>query len=52
MAATQHDKNMVAAQHGSSTKLGTNIIGHRQQHNGQGRDMRQQQPWENPMHYH
>jgi hypothetical protein len=30
---------MVATQHGSSTKHGTNIIGHRQQHKGQeGRD--------------
>ena len=28
MVATQHDNNMVAAQHGSSTKHGTNIIGH------------------------
>jgi hypothetical protein len=26
---------MVATQHGSSTKHGTNIIGHRQQHKGQ-----------------
>jgi hypothetical protein len=30
MVATQHDNNMVATQHGSSTKHGTNIIGHRQ----------------------
>jgi hypothetical protein len=30
---------MAAAQHGSSTKHGTNIIEHRQQHKGQeGRD--------------
>jgi hypothetical protein len=30
---------MAAAQHSSSTKHGTNIIGHRQQHKGQeGRD--------------
>ena len=36
---TQHDNNMVATQHGSSTKHGINIIGHRQQHKGQeGRD--------------
>jgi hypothetical protein len=27
--------NMAAAQHGSSTKQGTNIIGHRQKHKGQ-----------------
>uniref|UniRef100_A0A4W5R0W0 Actin alpha 2, smooth muscle n=1 Tax=Hucho hucho TaxID=62062 RepID=A0A4W5R0W0_9TELE len=32
---TQHDNNMAATQHGSSTKHGTNIIGHRQQHKGQ-----------------
>ena len=39
MVATQHNNNMVATQHGSSTKHGTNIIGHRQQHKGQeGRD--------------
>ena len=39
MVATQHDNNMVATQHGSSTKHGTNIIGYRQQHKGQeGRD--------------
>ena len=39
MVATQHDNNMVATQHGSSTKQGTNIIGHRQQHKGEeGRD--------------
>jgi hypothetical protein len=38
MVATQHD-NMVATQHGSGTKHGTNIIGHRQQHKGkEGRD--------------
>ena len=31
---------MAVAQHGSSTKHGTNIIGHRQQHKGQeGRDI-------------
>jgi hypothetical protein len=44
--ATPHDNNLVATQHGSSTtwyssstKYGTNIIGHRQQHKGQeGRD--------------
>ena len=30
--ASQHDNNTVATQHGSSTKHGTNIIGHRQQH--------------------
>jgi hypothetical protein len=34
----QHD-NMVETQHGSTIKHGTNITGHRQQHNGQqGRD--------------
>ena len=46
MVATQHNNNMVATQHnmaatqhGSSTKHGTNIIGHRQQNKGQeGRD--------------
>ena len=39
MAATQHNNNMVATQHGNSTKHGTNIIGHEQQHKGQeGRD--------------
>ena len=39
MVATPHDNNMVAAQHGSSTRHGTNVIGHSQQHNGQeGRD--------------
>ena len=39
MVATQHDNNMVATQHGSSTKHGKNVIGHRQQHKGQeGRD--------------
>ena len=39
MVATPHDNNMVAAQHGSTTKQGTNIIGHSQQHKGQeGRD--------------
>ena len=39
MAATQHGNIMAAAQHGSSTKQSTNIIGHRQQHQGQeGRD--------------
>ena len=40
MVATQHDNNMVAAQHGSKTKQGPNIIGHRQkQHKGKkGRD--------------
>ena len=38
MVETQHD-NMVATQHGSSTKHGTNIIGHRQQRKWQeGRD--------------
>jgi hypothetical protein len=35
MAETQHDNNMVATQHGSSAKHGTNIIGQRQQHEGQ-----------------
>ena len=35
MVATQHNKNMAAAQHGSSTKQGMNIIVHRQQHKGQ-----------------
>ena len=39
MAAKQHNNNLVAKQHGSSIKRGTNIIGHRQQHKGQeGRD--------------
>jgi nicotinamidase-related amidase len=39
MVATQHNKNMVATKHGSSTKHGTNITEHRQQHKGQeGRD--------------
>ena len=39
MVATQHNNNMVATQHGSSTKHGTNIIGHRQKHKGQeGKD--------------
>jgi hypothetical protein len=32
---TWQQHNMVAAQHGSSTKQGTNIVGHRQQHKGQ-----------------
>jgi hypothetical protein len=33
---TQHgSNNMAAAQHGSCTKQGTNIVGHRQQHKGQ-----------------
>ena len=42
--ATRHDNSMVATQHGSSTKHGTNIIGHRQQHKGQeGRDAKQPQ---------
>ena len=27
--AATHDNNMAATQHGSSTKYGTNIIGHR-----------------------
>ena len=35
MVATQHDNNMLATQHCSSTKQGANIIGHRQQHKGQ-----------------
>jgi hypothetical protein len=35
MVATQHDNNMVVPQHGSSTKHGTDIIGHRQQHKAQ-----------------
>uniref|UniRef100_A0A673YYK8 Bystin-like n=1 Tax=Salmo trutta TaxID=8032 RepID=A0A673YYK8_SALTR len=38
-AATQHDNNMVAPQHGNSTKHGPNIIWHRQQHQWQeGKD--------------
>jgi UV DNA damage repair endonuclease len=32
---TWQQHNMEAAQHGSSTKQGTHIIGHRQQHKGQ-----------------
>jgi hypothetical protein len=35
MVATQHDNKMVATQHDSSTKHGTNITGHRQQHKEQ-----------------
>jgi hypothetical protein len=35
MVAAQHDNNMEATQHGSSTKHGTNMIGHRGQ---EGRD--------------
>jgi hypothetical protein len=36
---TWQQHNMLAAQHSSSTKHATNIIGHRQQHKGQeGRD--------------
>jgi hypothetical protein len=31
---TWQKHNMAAAQHGSRTKHGTNIIGHRQQHKG------------------
>jgi hypothetical protein len=39
MVATQHDNNMVATQHGSSTKDGTTYFWHSQQHKGQeGRD--------------
>jgi hypothetical protein len=39
MVQTQHDNNMVATQHGISTKHGTNIIERRQQHKGpEGRD--------------
>ena len=39
MVATHHDDNMVAIKHGRSTKHGTKIIGHIQQHKGQeGRD--------------